>query len=238
MISPASTPETELSELLQEPPSLEVQALAQHASLRAMEGLGSEEGLRDLLKATSNELEQLQLHIASLEENLRFLNVMKAQRFRLEKLQGTLQTLLDAGTEAQEEHWQKPLGKTQKRKFTDEKKQGLHGASVGFSGGLKGNGVFLPELAFKQAEAYLPRKDSLNYALFKAIVLQGGRATTEQVHQYAIEQELCLPKTGEPIAGLSLSDMSSRINYLVRKGIVEAVGTGVFQACVGWQEQA
>jgi hypothetical protein len=98
------------------------------------------------------------------------------------------------------------------------------------------DGVFLPALAFKQGDTILKRKDSINYEIFRAIVYQGGQATTEQIRQYLIEQKVVIPKTGETFETVSLSEISARVSYLVKHGIARSVGTGSYLSCFGWDQ--
>ena len=97
-------------------------------------------------------------------------------------------------------------------------------------------GAFLPELAFHQADSLLKRKSSINYDLFRAIVFNGGQASTEQIRQYLIEHRIKQPASGESFDDVELTDISARVNYLVRKGLVKAEGRGVFSSCLGWAE--
>ncbi|MEB3245162.1 MAG: hypothetical protein VKJ06_04155 [Vampirovibrionales bacterium] len=96
------------------------------------------------------------------------------------------------------------------------------------------NGTFVPDEAMRQVEAVLKRKGSLNWELYRAIVLAGGKASTEQIRQYLIEHQIARPHQGEAFEDVSLSDISSRVNYLVRKGAVQSVGNGVFASTFGW----
>jgi hypothetical protein len=98
------------------------------------------------------------------------------------------------------------------------------------------DGVFLPALAFKQGDTILKRKDSINYEIFRAIVYQGGQATTEQIRQYLVEQKVVIPKTGETFETVSLSEISARVSYLVKHGIARSVGTGSYLSCFGWDQ--
>ncbi len=97
-------------------------------------------------------------------------------------------------------------------------------------------GAFLPELAFQQADQRLKRKSSINYDLFRAIVYSGGQANTEQIRQYLIEHQIKQPASGDSFESVELTDISARVNYLVRKGLVKAEGRGVFSSCLGWAE--
>lgn len=97
------------------------------------------------------------------------------------------------------------------------------------------NKTFLPDVAFEQANQILMRRDSLNYELFRAIVYRGGRATTEELKQFLIEHDIRQPTTGQSFENVPLTDISSRVNYLVRKGVVRTEGYGQFVASLGWE---
>jgi hypothetical protein len=95
-------------------------------------------------------------------------------------------------------------------------------------------GVFLPELAFEQVTTLLKRTDSINYALFKAVVYAGGTATTQQMRAFLAEQGTIVPKTGESFSQVPLSAISARAAYLVRRGVLRLVGSGCYMSCLGW----
>lgn len=95
-------------------------------------------------------------------------------------------------------------------------------------------GSFLPDLAFQQADTLLRKKTSINYDLFRAIVFNGGRASTEAIRQYLVDNHICQPASGESFEKVALTDISSRVNYLVRKGIVKPSSRGTFVSCLGW----
>jgi hypothetical protein len=96
---------------------------------------------------------------------------------------------------------------------------------------------FLPEKAFAQADTILKQKQSLNYELFRAIVFNGGIANTEQIKEYLITQGIQQPNSGGSFASVDRSEISARVGYLIRKGLVEAMGKGHFIAKLGWEEE-
>jgi hypothetical protein len=98
--------------------------------------------------------------------------------------------------------------------------------------------MFLPEMAFNQVDAVLRKKTSINYDLFRAIILNGGKASTEEIKRYLISNHIKQPASGEGFEDVELTDISSRVNYLVRKGIVRPDGRGTFISCLGWVEPA
>ncbi|MEM0952466.1 MAG: hypothetical protein AAGI66_10060, partial [Cyanobacteria bacterium P01_H01_bin.74] len=98
--------------------------------------------------------------------------------------------------------------------------------------------TFIPERAFEAVKTTLRRQESINYQLFKAIVLAGGKARTEEIKAYLIENNIVQPASGENFEAVPLTDISSRVSYLVRKNLVEVVQRGVFQVTVGWVDSA
>jgi hypothetical protein len=94
--------------------------------------------------------------------------------------------------------------------------------------------TFLPDQAFQQADTLLKQKQSLNYDLFRAIVFNGGIANTEQIKEYLITQGIQQPNSGGSFASVDRSEISARVGYLIRKGLVEAMGKGQFIAKLGW----
>jgi hypothetical protein len=98
------------------------------------------------------------------------------------------------------------------------------------------DGVFIPELALQEASTLLRRKNSINYELFRAIVLNGGRADTQTVKRYLLEHDIRQPGSGENFERVALTDISSRVNYLVRKGVVTSDGHGSFVSRFGWSQ--
>jgi hypothetical protein len=97
----------------------------------------------------------------------------------------------------------------------------------------KGRGDFDATEAIRQAKR-LVRASSLNYQLFQAIVAHGGVADTPLIKQYLLAQDVRQPGSGETFEAVALTSISSRINYLVRKGLLEADGRGAFISRFGW----
>jgi hypothetical protein len=97
--------------------------------------------------------------------------------------------------------------------------------------------TFLPDQAFQQADTLLKQKQSLNYDLFRAIVFNGGIANTEQIRDYLITQGIQQPNSGGSFATVDRSEISARVGYLIRKGLVEAMGKGQFIAKLGWGDE-
>jgi TolA-binding protein len=93
---------------------------------------------------------------------------------------------------------------------------------------------FSADVAFHEVNQRLRQRDSVNYEIFRAIVYQGGRANTEQVKQYLVEQGIKQPATGDGFDHVTLADISARVNYLVKKGLVIIEQRGQFKSVYGW----
>ena len=96
------------------------------------------------------------------------------------------------------------------------------------------NDDFSADVAFHEINQRLRQRDSVNYEIFRAIVYQGGRANTEQVKQYLIEQNIRQPANGDDFKQVTLADISARVNYLVKKGLVTIEQRGQFKSVYGW----
>lgn len=96
------------------------------------------------------------------------------------------------------------------------------------------DGPFVPDLAFEQSKTIIKRRESVNYEILKAIVLNGGYASSEEVRHYLVENDVRQPSNDQPFTNAPLTSISSRINYLVRKGLVRPANGGLFVTTVGW----
>lgn len=187
--------------------------------------LASPERLGELLKQTEKELSELQPRIEELEAAVQELRELKLAKQRLLTLKMSLSTLLDNITsdmsvekshrENGEDH-----PELETKVFTFEELSALKS--------------FHPDVAFKQVDAYLKQKNSTNYEMFKAVVFNGGKASTEEIKQFLVESGTRQPQTGEGFEDVPLTEISSRANYLVRKGVLRSMGRGTFYSALGW----
>jgi hypothetical protein len=121
---------------------------------------------------------------------------------------------------------------------------GVPGSAIGMGQGVysgideegpwKEGKVFWPDRAFEEANRVLRQRQSTNYEIFRAIVFNGGRATTDQIKKYLVDNGIKQPASGQGFETVELTDISSRANYLVRKGLVKNTGRGLFICQVGW----
>lgn len=196
--------------------------------------LSNEEHLSDLLEETASELETIERCIEALEEQMAQLRQFKLRRQRLLQLKLTLEGLLST-----ESNGASFLPSATLYGSVESTGNTAPPASKATAPPARspwvGEGNFEPELAFHQADSVLKRKDSMNYHLYKAIVLAGGKADIEQIRAYLVENEVRLPTSNQTFDQVDRAAISSRVHYLIRRGIVESVGTGVFRSCLGWR---
>lgn len=212
--------------------------------------IASTDRLEELLEETELELESLQPKIDKLEKQLEKLKELKLAKQKLITLKLSIKSILSNFSESKvgsilqtindeklsnssgQNKLSEVLSTSQKSSFTSlPAKQKLSQAETP-------EGNFLPELAFNQVNTVLRKKTSINYDLFRAIVFNGGSANTEEIKQYLVENKVKQPASGEGFEAVELTDISSRVNYLVRKGIVRPDGRGTFISCLGWTDAA
>jgi hypothetical protein len=98
-------------------------------------------------------------------------------------------------------------------------------------------GVFIPDVALEQAKQYIKQPGTLNHNIFKAIVYSGGRATSEQVRNYLVNNDIRLPKTNQSFDEVPLAKIATKITYLAKQGMVDQV-KGIYTSKLGWQTEA
>ncbi|MEB3207087.1 MAG: hypothetical protein VKK59_07065 [Vampirovibrionales bacterium] len=184
--------------------------------------------LQQLLDEVEAELSTLTPKIEALEAQLTELQALRATRQRLLTLKLSLSPLLARDASAGLDVVANGFG------VSSPAMPLVIPAALSVGGLASRPGTFLPDEAMARVTEILKRPGSLNYELYRAIVLAGGRASTEQIRQYLIEHNIARPHQGDAFVDVSLSDISSRVNYLVRKGAVQSVGNGVFQTVFGW----
>jgi hypothetical protein len=215
--------------------------------LKNPQKISSASRLEDLLTETELELEQLEPQIDKLEKQVEKLRQLKLAKQKLITLKLSIKSILV--------------------NYSEDKvsASGLNGLEldstlnssayvlrdVGVDSGFLNQGrlmtrspqpmrlpgTFIPDMAFSQVNEVLRRKNSLNYDLFRAIVFNGGQANTDQIKQYLLDHDIRQPASGEGFENVELTDISSRVNYLVRKGVVNPDGRGNFVSCLGWLAQ-
>ena len=94
--------------------------------------------------------------------------------------------------------------------------------------------IFIPDVAISEVKKYLRTKNNLNYEIYKAVVFNSGEVTTEELKTYLVENNIKQPKTGKGFKDVELKEISSRVNYLVRKGVLSSPSAGSFRTVFGW----
>lgn len=187
--------------------------------------LASPQRLEALLKETEEELLQIQPRLEALEEYVRELQELKLSKQRLLTLKMSLSALLDTMT--------KDLVSEVLVSSAEVNSQILDFKNTPFLE-LSASKMFDPDAAFKAADKLLKQKQSLNYEMFKAVVFNGGKASTEEIKAFLVESGARQPQSGEGFENAPLTEISSRANYLVRKGVLHSLGKGHFCSTVGW----
>jgi hypothetical protein len=191
--------------------------------------LASPENLEALLKQAESELEAIQPQIEEIENQLKVLHELKQSRQRLLTLKMSLSALLESSTQPYVESTPGYLANT----LGDLAQQKLQSFEDDYTY-LSTHKTFHPDLALQQVTHALKQRDSLNNDMFRAVVLNGGKASTAEIKTYLVEAGIKQPQTGEGFEDAPLTEISSRANYLVRKGILKALDRGVFYTTLGW----
>lgn len=189
------------------------------------DSLVSQERLHLLFQEAENQLEQLQPRIDELENMVQELRELKQTKQRLLTLKMSLMTLIDTS-----KNDDILLSNTN---LTTDSFQDVETKLFNFNE-LSAIKMFHPDVAFKQADQILKQKDSLNYQIFKAVVYQGGKANTEQIRQFLVDSGVQQPHTKKGFEDVPLTEISSRANYLVRKGVLKPLERGSFYSILGW----
>lgn len=187
--------------------------------------LSSPERLQTLLTEAEEELSAIQPEIEALEEQIATLKELKLKKQRLLTLKMSLSAMLESfkKDEVLEDN---ASGLPAILSISETKLYDYKELST-----LK---TFHPDEALKQVDQFLKQKGSLNYDLYKAVVFQGGKANTEEIRNYLVSAGITQPQTGESFEKVPLTEISSRINYLVRKGVLAPAERGSFFTTLGW----
>jgi hypothetical protein len=218
-------------------------------SPKTVGNIASTERLEHMLHETEDALAELQPKIEKLEQQLDKLNELKLSKQKLITLKLSLKSILSNFAEtnltsSNDSNSCFTSFNTMETSVNSEvfnKNKAFIDTSKKLKTSLKTfknfnpETIFIPEKAFHEADSFLRRKTSVNYNLFQAIVHHGGKASTEQIRQYLIENRIQQPTHQEGFEEVPLTDISSRVNYLVRKGLVQPDERGSFIACVGWE---
>lgn len=196
------------------------------------QSISENDRIETLLSEVQVELNELNPQIEQLEETLNQLRELKAKKQKLLALKMSLESVLNnfnlPSTSSQESS---EASLIKASNYATAPQKASPSPTLDFE-----HQVFYPDKAFEETKHLLKKKGSLNYEMYRAIVFNGGKATTEEIRQYLIEHQLTLPTTGQTFDEVSLTQVSSRVNYLVRKDIIRSIGRGYFASNYGWGE--
>jgi hypothetical protein len=208
-------------------------------SKSALDAIGSEERMAALIAEAEAELAIIEPKIEKLEAQLAQLSDLKVQRQKLLTFRMSLQAI-NKNYASLDSNALTSQGITNTSNILNTSKSDFNVSNASFSAPISFSkqahrGDFDASEALRQAKR-LVRVSSLNFQLFQALVSNGGVADTPTVKHYLLTQDIRQPGTGENFEAVALTSISSRINYLVRKGLVEADGRGAFVSRFGWSE--
>ena len=203
------------------------------------QSISSTERLNDMLNEADKELSIIQPEMDELESVLVRLQELKKTKQKLITLKLSIQSILNNYTGAKLNKMEENLTESLSFNAKDKLNSYITSPKTKVSGKSVKNiqdelGSFYPDKAFEQANLILKQKNSINYELLRAIVLSGGSASTQVIKDFLLEHDIKLPASGESFAEVALTDISARVNYLIRKGLVVPAGRGVFRVTVGW----
>ncbi|MBX2860546.1 MAG: hypothetical protein KTR14_04890 [Vampirovibrio sp.] len=215
---------------------------------KPIKSISSEKRLQDMLEEAEIELAKIQPQIEKLEKQQEKLKALKLTKQKLITLKLSVQSILQNFSiersaqkfeekpadklreilEASDQNTSRKTSRTSSSTNLLQKSEEVLSTSLGR--------MFLPDQALEEVEKVLKQKRSTNYEIFRAIVYSGGEATTDQIKGYLVENGIQQPTTGKGFEEVELTDISSRANYLVRKGVVKTTGRGRFASVVGWSD--
>lgn len=193
--------------------------------------LASNGRIQNLITEAENELNKIKPEIAYLEECQKKLIELTEQQFKLNSLITSLKSLIKTSDVNKIRHNNIEVP-------TQEIEENNVQIAVNISNenNESSRKIFLPDQANSQVKNYLRTKNNLNYEIFKAIIFNSGHATTQDIKKYLVENGIKQPKTGKTFENIELKEISSRINYLVRKNILVSPAPGSFRSVFGWSD--
>lgn len=195
------------------------------------DSITSKDRLENLVKEASKELETITPEIEYLEECVAKLTELKERKHKLTSLIINLKSILPKQklTSLNVEDASISL-----LKHTNNlRRKSVNKISIDTINGRK---VFVPEVALYDVKNLLRTRNNINYEIYKAIVFNTGEATTEEIKHYLVKNNIKRPKTSDGFADVPLSEISSRVNYLVRKNLLITTSAGNYSTVYGWEE--
>jgi hypothetical protein len=192
--------------------------------------LTSIDRMQGLIDEARNELESIEPKIAKLEKSVSILAELKDRRHKLKALILNLQSIFTKESENIDVNIINAVDQS------SELNTRLNPTDKISIDTLNGRKIFIPEVAISNAQNYLRTKNNINYEIYKAVVANTGTATSEEIKYYLVKNEIKQPKNGEGFEDVPLKEISSRINYLVRKGLLISYAPGAYSTAFGWED--
>lgn len=202
--------------------------------LNLLKSITSTKRLEDSIEEVEKELQAIQPEIERLEKAQVKLRELKLAKQKLITLKLSLKSILENFDESKDSGTN--LETSEAFRSFIQRSHPFAQSSLPTVRSADNFRIFIPDKAFAEAGQVLKQKSSLNIEIFRAIAFYGGRASTQQIKDYLIRNNIKQPSSGEGFETVELTDISSRINYLVRKGIVVPEGRGHFASLLGWQD--
>ncbi|MEI7474078.1 MAG: hypothetical protein WCK67_04805 [bacterium] len=194
--------------------------------------LSSETRLIELVTEAKKELEELQPEIEYLEDCITKLSTLREKETKLKTLILSLSRLVNSDLIDISKKNEVKCGVNFAETENDNSSP-LSSRNYSEANDVKRN-YFYPDKAISEVKNLLRTKNNLNYEIYKAVIINSGIATTEQIKSYLIENNIKQPQSGKGFEDVELKEISSRANYLVRKNILSAIGSGLFKSLLGW----
>jgi hypothetical protein len=207
--------------------------------------------LEELITQATEELQQLEPKIERLQKQMKKLEELQQARqklltfkFSLEAILSSYTTKSDALKNTNASSNANFLNNTsfnfQQKSFYRQSRDSSLSGMIDFPldpnwTGPKEDETFNGKSALEKTEPLLRRRNSINYHIFKAVIACGGTVNTQDVKKYLVEQDIRQPGSGKDFTDVPLTDISSRVNYLVRKGLLVSSGQGSFVSRFGWE---
>lgn len=186
--------------------------------------------IEGLIEEAKNELSIIEPKIERLEKGLLKLEQLREKQKTLKALILNLQSV------SQEKEIELSVINSNATKIKSTQLNQSN-AGVSFSiDTLNGRKVFIPEVAISNAQNYLREKNNINYEIYKAVVSNMGTATSKEIKHYLVKNGIKQPKNGQTFDDVPLKEITSRINYLVRRGLLIAYTPGAYSTAFGWEE--
>lgn len=195
------------------------------------DSITSENRLEKLVREAEKELNAIIPEIEYLEECLVKLDELKERKHKLTSLIINLKSILPKRNLTSKTMQETSDGTS--KLFLNSRPMNVNKISIDT---LNGRKVFVPEVALSDVKNLLRTRNNINYEIYKAIVFNTGEATTDEIKYYLVKNHIKRPKTGEGFENVPLSEISSRVNYLVRKKLLLATSAGTYSTIYGWEE--